>query len=58
MLNCKLHFDDFKVLRICDLEYATKIQEAVLIKTHTIHTNTLIKTHTIKTHTTHLTALR
>ena len=34
--NCKLNDTDlngFKVLRICNSEYATKIQEALLIKT-------------------------
>ena len=33
--NCKLNNTDlngFKVLRICNSEYATKIQEALLIK--------------------------
>ena len=35
--NCKLNNTDlisFKVLRICDSEYATKIREALLIKKH------------------------
>ena len=35
--NCKLSNTDlngFKVLHICDSEYATKIQEALLIKKH------------------------
>ena len=35
--NCKLYnadFNGFKVLRICNSEYATKIQEALLIKKH------------------------
>ena len=35
--NCKLNntdFNGFKVLRICNSEYATKIQEALLIKKH------------------------
>ena len=35
--NCKLNntdLNDFKVLRICNSEYATTIQEALLIKKH------------------------
>ena len=35
--NCKLNNTDcngFKVLRICNSEYATKLQEALLIKKH------------------------
>ena len=35
--NCKLNntnLDGFKALRICNSEYATKIQEALLIKKH------------------------
>ena len=37
MPSCKLNntdFNGFKVLRICNSEYATKIQEALLIKKH------------------------